>query len=491
MYRNYFFFFLLLSCFGRVAALPPYEIRAVWLATVYGLDWPHTKAVDRSSRLRQQKELTDMLDSLQAANFNTVFLQARLRGDVIYPSAIEARSSVFTGTTGGDPGYDPLAFAVEECHKRGLECHAWFVTFPLGTDKSVRAQGKRSPVKSRASLCKRLNGAWYLDPGVPGTSTYLLSLVEELVSGYDIDGIHFDYIRYPEEADRFPDKKEYARYGKGRKLADWRRENIDRLVGCLYDRVKQLKPWVQVSSAPLGKYRRLDQVPGAGWTAYESVYQDPQRWLAEGKQDLIVPMMYYLYDHFFPFVDDWVAGSHERPVVPGLGVYRLDKAEGDWEQSHITDQIDYSRYFGASGNAFFRCRNLLQNTKGLFDELKSRYYRYPAKLPPLVWLNDSVPASPSDIRVERQNDCLKISWTPPAGENVPLTYAVYAGRCDSVPTDRSEQILAAGLRRCELFLPVDTARECLYFFQVTAFSRYRVESAPSASTAYYLSPYRK
>ena len=114
------------------------------------------------------------------------------------------------------PGYDPLAFVVDECHKRGMECHAWFVTFPLGTDKSVKEQGKLSVVRRQPKLCKRHNGEWYLDPGVPGTSDYVLSLVKELVNGYDIDGIHFDYIRYPEQAKSFPDKNLYNKYGKKR-----------------------------------------------------------------------------------------------------------------------------------------------------------------------------------------------------------------------------------------------------------------------------------
>ena len=247
------------------AGVPPKrEIRAVWLTTVYGLDWPHRPATDARSRLAQQQALTEILDRLQAANFNMVFLQTRLRGDVIYRSKIEPASSTFSGRLGELPGYDPLAFAIEECHKRGMECHAWFVTFPVGTEKHVKEMGKRSVVRKHPKLCKRHNGEWYLDPGVPGTADYLLSLVKEIVEGYDIDGIHFDYIRYPEEAKTFPDSKLYNQSGKKRPLADWRRENINRMVYRFYDYVKQVKPWVQVSSSPLGKYSRIEQVPNAG-----------------------------------------------------------------------------------------------------------------------------------------------------------------------------------------------------------------------------------
>lgn len=474
------------------AVVPPKkEIRAVWLTTVYGLDWPHQPATDARSRIAQQQALIEMLDRLQAANFNMVFLQTRLRGDVIYRSKIEPASKTFSGRWGELPGYDPLAFAIEECHKRGMECHAWFVTFPLGTDKSIKEMGKQSVVRKHPKLCKRHNGEWYLDPGVPGTADYLLSLVKEIVEGYDIDGIHFDYIRYPEEAKKFPDSKLYNQSGKRRNVADWRRENINRIVYRLYDYVKQVKPWVQVSSSPLGKYNRIEQVPNAGWTAYESVYQDPKRWMEEGKQDMIVPMMYYLHKSFFPFVDNWVSLSNGRLIVPGLGAYRMDKSEADWTVNDITDQIDYSRYFGGAGCAFFRCGNVLYNEKGLYQELRDHYYPYPAQLPPLTWLNDRVPTAPKEIRVNREGDELHLTWDKPAEEQETLTYTVYYALNDSIDSNSARHVLATLIHGETLYLPVDTLREQGYTFSVSASTRYHVESAPSPSTYYYLSKYVK
>ena len=214
--RKYYWIIVFLYSIQIINAVEPIkrEIRGVWLTTIYGLDWPHQPAKTEDTRIKQQQDVCEILDRLQEANFNTVFLQARMRGDVIWRSAIEPASKTFSGKYGLLPGYDPLAFVIEECHKRGLECHAWFVTFPLGTDKSVKEQGKLSVVKRHPKLCKRHNGEWYLDPGVPGTMDYILSLVKELVNGYDIDGIHFDYVRYPEQARSFPDKIQYRKYGK-------------------------------------------------------------------------------------------------------------------------------------------------------------------------------------------------------------------------------------------------------------------------------------
>jgi len=491
--ERYFLLVLLTFLFGIVRASEPpkTEIRAVWLTTVYGLDWPKKKANTPGEVKSQQAELCGILDRLEEANFNTVFLQVRLRGDLIYPSRIEPSAKVFSGKYGQSPGYDPLRFAIGECHKRGMECHAWFVTFPVGTEKAVREQGNMSVVRKHPKLVKRHRGEWYLDPGQPETTDYLLSLVRELVGGYDIDGIHFDYIRYPEQAKTFPDKSLHAKYGRKQSLAEWRRDNINRLVTRLYDQVKALKPWVQVSSSPLGKYNRIERVPNAGWTAYESVFQDPKKWMQEGKHDMVVPMMYYLHDNFFPFVDNWVDNCNNRLVVPGLGAYRMEENEADWAITDITDQIDYSRYYGAAGCAYFRCEHVLDNTKGLFEKLKNEYYVYPAQLPPLTWLNDRKPQSPGEVLVERSGDVLKLSWDKPEAEPEGLTYTVYYSLNDSISIQSAKNILTTGIRSNEVYLPVQTGVELGYLFSVTSSTRFHIESDPSKETYYYQSEHVK
>ncbi|MDR1981321.1 MAG: family 10 glycosylhydrolase [Tannerellaceae bacterium] len=492
MGRVHWLFFVSLFLPVLHAANPPkQEIRAVWLTTIHGLDWPSKPATDEASRLDQQKELCGILDRLKEANFNCVFLQVRLRGDVIYPSSIEPFNKVFSGKTDVSPGYDPLAFAVEECHNRGMECHAWLVTFPLGTVKSVNGQGKRSVVKRNPGLCKQYNDEWFLDPGIPETTGYILSLVKEIVNGYDVDGIHFDYIRYPEKAEHFPDKKVYARYGQSKKIDDWRRDNINRMVIRIYDWVKEVKPWVQVSSSPLGKYSRIRKAPDAGWTAYESVFQDPQNWMKEGKHDMIVPMMYYKHNHFFPFVDNWMENSNGRLVVPGLGAYRMIDIDGNWTADDITEQLEYSRKAGTAGSTFFRSAHILNNTKGLYDLLKTHYFRYPAQLPPLTWLSHTTPPAPGEVHVEWTGNGLKLSWRQPGEATDVLTYTVYGARTASVNTGNPADILATGLRKPELFIPIHAMAEQEYTFCVTASDRYHTESMPSRETYYYLSPFPK
>ena len=470
---------------------PKKEIRAVWLTTIYGIDWPKKPATNEASRKAQQQDLRAKLDKLKEANFNMVFLQVRLRGDVIYPSAIEPMNRIFSGKFDVSPGYDPLAFAIEECHKRGMECHAWFVTYPLGLERNVSSRGNKTVVKRKPQLCKLHNGEWHLDPGMPETTDYLLLLVKELVGKYDIDGIHFDYIRYPEGAGTFPDRSTYAKYGASKDLDAWRRDNINQAMTRIYDEVKRMKPWVQVSSSPLGKYNRIPQVPNAGWTAYGDVHQDPQLWMKQGKQDMIVPMMYYKDNLFYPFLDNWLANSNGRFVVPGLGAYRMTEAKSNWSLTDLTEQIDYMRKTKAVGCAFFRATEVLNNTKGLYDILKNSYFKYPAQLPPLTWLSNERPAGPQVVNIKRKGDELVLSWEKPEGEDQPLTYTIYYSKSGSTNINRARSILATGVSETTIYLAVDPGKEQEFTFRVSASNRYRIESKPSRETYYYWTQYPK
>lgn len=156
--------------------------------------------------------------------------------------------------------------------------------------------------------------------------------MKEITSQYDIDGIHFDYIRYPEQADKFPDKDTYRRYGKGKELKQWRRDNITDIVRRLYTDIKSIKPWVKVSSSPIGKYRDTNRYPSRGWNAYHVVYQDAQRWLKEGIHDALFPMMYFQGNNFYPFALDWKENDGKRWIIPGLGIYFLSLVNkiGHW-----------------------------------------------------------------------------------------------------------------------------------------------------------------
>ncbi len=453
---------------------PKCEVRAAWVTVVYGLDWPRTKATSPATIHKQQEELIDILDKLKEANFNTVLFQTRTRGDVVYKSEIEPYNSILTGKVGDDPGYDPLAFAVKECHKRGMECHAWMVAIPLGNKKHVESLGKQSVTKRVKDICVPYKNEYFLNPGHPGTKEYLMKLTREVVSRYDVDGVHYDYLRYPEYATRFPDSYDFKRYGKGRTLEQWRRDNLTEIVRYIYKGVKEIKPWVKVSTCPIGKYRDTSRYSSRGWNAFFSVYQDPQGWMGEGIQDQIYPMMYFQKNNFYPFALDWQEQNNDRHVVPGLGIYFLDPAEGNWSRDEIDRQIYFIRSAGLAGEAHYRVKYLMNNSQGLYDELKENFYAYPALQPAMPWLDKVAPTAPADLQVTTDNGYTKLTWkaaTDNDPRNAPM-YVVYASDTYPVDTSRPENILEVRIRGTEYtyapILPWISKRH----FAVSAIDRY-------------------
>ena len=472
-----FLIFLIISLLAimQAEAQPKHEIRATWITTLGGMDWPRNKATNPSGIEKQKQELCHILDQLKEANFNTVMLQTRLRGDLIYPSSIETFPEALTGRTGRNPGYDPLAFAIEECHKRGMELHAWIVTIPAGNNRQVKLLGKHSIVRKNRKICKQHDGAWYLDPGHPETANYLASITNEIVSRYDVDGIHFDYIRYPENARRFPDKDTFRKYGKGKDLKQWRRDNITNIVRRLYTEVKQLKPWIKVSSSPVGKFRNTNRYSSLGWNAYETVYQDAQGWLEEGIHDALFPMMYFKDNHFFPFALDWQENKHGRWVVPGLGIYFLSPKEKDWPLHEISRQMYFTRQIGLDGHAYFRNRFLLDNVKGVFDEVKHEFYTSPALVPPMIWQDSIPPTTPTQPDFKQEADgSIHLAWASSKdNDDLPVTYHLYGSSVYPVDTNKAENLLQTYIRANETSLKNGKGKR---YFAITATDRYGNES---------------
>ena len=460
----------------QTVAQPKYEIRATWLTTLGGMDWPRHKATSAEGIRRQQQELCNILDRLKEANFNTVMMQTRLRGDLIYPSAIETFPEALTGKSGKNPGYDPLAFAIEECHKRGMELHAWIVTIPAGNNRQVKLLGKHSVVKKYRQICKQHDRAWFLDPGHPKTADYLSNIVREIVTKYDVDGIHFDYIRYPENAHRFPDRDTHRKYGKGKDLKLWRRENITNIVRRLYSEVKQVKPWVKVSSSPVGKFKDTSRYSSLGWNAYETVYQDAQGWLKEGIHDALFPMMYFKDNHFYPFVLDWKENDNGRWIVPGLGIYFLSPKEKDWPLDEMSRQLYFTRQSGLTGHAFFRNKFLMDNVKGILDEIQHVFYSTPALIPPMTWQDSIAPSVPTSPIHEFQADGrVRLAWEASKDNHeLPVVYHLYASATYPVDTENAHNLFATHLKDTTI-----TGKEG-YYYAVTSADRYGNESAPLA-----------
>lgn len=464
---------------------PKREMRAVWITTLSGLDWPKIRAIDASSRERQKQEFRDILDCLKAANINTILLQTRVRASTIYPSAIEPWDVALTGKHGGDPGYDPLAFAIGEAHRRGMELHAWVVTIPCFKVAVAKQMGSASLLRKHPELLVRHGDTYYLDPGLPATADYLVNVCHEIVSRYDVDGIHFDYIRYPEQAATFNDASTFKRYGNGRNRASWRRDNITAIVRRIHDDVRRTKPWVCVSSSPVGKYADLDRYSSRGWNARDAVHQDAEGWLSEGIHDMLFPMMYFDGAHFYPFAADWQEQSHGRGVALGLGVYLLDRRERDWPLAAIVRQLNFTRSEGLAGQCYFRSRFLTDNTKGVLDFLRNDFYAFPALTPARTWLSDTIPSPPEQVSMEVLDDGIAaLRWQWQAG----MRYNVYASRQWPVATDCAENLVATALDEPRYVFNRLYAALSGYNLAVTALDRYGNESAPVQVAPYESTP---
>lgn len=397
LYIIFILFHLAVASYGQsfyaVNPNPKYEVRAVWLTTIGGIDWPHSYAQSERSAEKQKEELRAILDRLQKANINTILLQTRIRATTIYPSQYEPWDGCLSGFPGKSPGYDALQFAIDECHKRGMEVHAWVVTIPVGKWNSY---GCRQLRKRFPRLIKRIGQDGYMDPEATQTGCYLAEMCREIVQRYDVDGIHLDYIRYPETW-KF-------RIGK-----DQARGNITRIVEKIHQAVKKEKPWVKMSCSPIGKFDDLSRYWSHGWNAYTKVAQDAQAWLKDGLMDELFPMMYFRGDQFFPFAIDWKEHSYGKIIAPGLGIYFLDPKEGKWNISDITSELYHLRNIG-EGHAFFRNKFLLDNHQGVYDFVTAHFNRYPALVPPITWESNKRPQQPVTLCIEENEGTTTLRW---------------------------------------------------------------------------------
>ena len=399
-----------------------HEVRAVWLTTIGGIDWPRSYAHDGMGIRQQQEQLCHILDRLKAVNVNTVLLQTRVRATTIYPSDIEPWDGCLSGKPGKSPGYDALQYAIDECHKRGMELHAWVVTIPVGKWNTYGCQ--------------------------------------QLRRRYDIDGIHLDYIRYPET-------------WKGRKSPEY----ITRIVEAIHQRVKSYKPWVKLSCSPIGKYDDLKRYPSRGWNARRTVAQDAQGWLRQGLMDQLYPMMYFQGNNFYPFAIDWQEHSYGRTIVSGLGIYMLHPHEGKWQMDEVQRQLNVTRQVGL-GHCYFRAKFLLDNVKGVYDYVRN-YDRHPALIPPMTWAQQQVPGAPTTLQVTRttQGDMLTWSGARDRSDGPYLLYNIYASREKPVDINNPANLIATRYLWQQLTIPQQAIKGHRLHYAVTATDRYGNESA--------------
>lgn len=436
-------------------AQPKCEVRAVWLTTIGGIDWPSSYAHNGMGIEKQKRQLTEILDRLKAVNVNTVLLQTRVRGTTIYPSDIEPWDGCLSGKPGQGPGYDALQFAIEECHRRGMEIHAWVVTIPVGKWNTYGCKQLR---KRYGNIIRKIGDEGYMDPESPFTANYIADICEEITKKYDIDGIHLDYIRYPET-------------WRGSKKHTY----ITNIVEAISKKVKYYKPWIKLSCSPIGKYDDLSRYRSNGWNARSRVAQDAQAWLKDGLMDQLYPMMYFSGNNFYPFALDWKEHSYGRHIVSGLGIYMLHPHERNWPISEVQRQLSFVRNIGI-GHCYFRAKFLLDDIKGIYNYV-TLHDNTPALIPEMSWLNGKLPDAPSQFKVERtdKGDMLKWSGAKDNSDGPYLIYNIYASSTYPVDINNPGNLIATRYLWSNLTVS-RSSEDKLLFYAVTAQDRYGFES---------------
>ena len=446
---------------GPVPPPAPREFRAAWVSTVANIDWPSRAGLPVA---KQQSEAIAILDRARALNLNAIVLQVRPSADAIYPSELEPWTEYLTGQQGKAPSpmYDPLKFWIDQAHARGMELHAWFNPYRArhATAKSANSRDHISMTKPQT--VKTYGRYQWMDPGEAEASKHTLDVILDVVKRYDIDGVHIDdyFYPYPIEAPgaageaaaleagngavngaprpelEFPDQPAWQRYqAAGGQLdrASWRRQNVNQLIEAMYTGIRREKSWVRFGISPFGIGRPDRRPPGiVGFSQYDKLYADAELWLRNGWLDYLAPQLYWAISPppqaFDVLLDYWLReNTRGRHVWPGLYTSRIDASGKSFEPEEIVKQIGVTRSragrgINSIGHVHFSIAALMQNRKGISDQLKSVSYQSAALIPPSPWLGSETPGAPT-VGARRGSAGLDLKLS--AGKNA-TQFAIWA-----------------------------------------------------------------
>ncbi len=390
------------------------EFRAAWVATVANIDWPSKKGL---SAQQQQAEVRAIVERAVELGLNALILQVRTSADALYASRLEPWSEYLSGTQGEDPGYDPLAYWLEQAHGAGLELHAWFNPYRARQSNAQSAEAASHLLHTRPEWVKRYGKQLWIDPGEPGAAAHSLAVFRDVLTRYEVDGIHIDdyFYPYPEKDEAgnevdFPDEPSWQAHGlaSGLSRADWRRRNVDELVKAMYALVREVRPTARLGISPFGLMKPAQRPPGIqGFSQYDQLYADVERWLAEGWLDYLVPQLYWpraqAPQAFGTLLQGWLRlNPHNRPIWAGLFTSRINDDEAKtWQPEEISGQIALTRQLNpGSGHVHFSMAALAQDRRGLKAHLLAQSYQAPALPPALSWLGEAAPGALSLVHAQ-------------------------------------------------------------------------------------------
>lgn len=426
----------------------PREFRGVWVATVSNIDWPSRKGLTAE---QQKSELINLFDEFEAARMNAVIFQIRPTGDALYDSPYEPWAPFLTGTMGQDPGYDPLTFAIEEAHKRGLELHAWINPFRLAT--GTKPKHPDHAVNDLPEIAKQYSKYYWLDPTDQRSHDYVINIISDILDRYDVDAIHFDdyFYPYPDRSiAEFPDTTNWEKFRQnGGKLSrsDWRRSRVNEFIQRVSQTIKAKKPTVRFGISPFGIWRPGYPANVKGMDAYEDLFADSKLWLQEGWVDYFAPQLYWSIDssgQSFPSLMNWweEQNTMKRNLWPGIGLYRINSSgSSSYKSDEIINQVRLTQKSnGTTGTIHFSAKQFSRNLDGVYDKLRKGPYQLPALVPASPWLDSTPPNAPLANFVEREGRHYLTWQTRGEKANLFVVYAFNKGKwwLDIVPGDQSQ-----------------------------------------------------
>ncbi|MDP5170791.1 MAG: family 10 glycosylhydrolase [Bacteroidia bacterium] len=469
---------------------PDREFRGMWIATVKNIDWPSQAGLPSPI---QQKELTDLLDSLQTHGFNAVILQIRPAGDALYDSPFEPWSEWLTGRQGQAPRplYDPLEFAVKEAHKRNMELHAWINPFRAGMDDVPGKWFASNHVaQTHPEWTLKYGSNRYIDPGIPAAREYVMDVVMDIANRYDVDAIHFDDYFYPYAiaGQEFPDTLSYRQFG-GRYLDidAWRRNNIDEFILQLHNRILAERPDLQFGISPFGVWRNqaddpLGSATRAGITSYDGLHADIRKWLRLGWIDYVAPQLYFSIGFapadFAVLLEWWQRNSFGKNLYIGHSPYKINNnADPNWTSSReIPRQIEAVRRSStAKGSIFFSAKWLKANPLGWADSLQNHYYQQYSFPPTMTWLDPTPPLPPAQVEIGAAKEGMEILWIDARNPDAAY-YCIYRAEGKETPLPRDSDRIGISREQGSFFLDKDVYFGKKYSYLITARDKHHNES---------------
>ena len=473
------------------------QMRGAWLTTVRNIDWPSEPGLSADE---QKDELDEWLDESVEMGLNAVFLHARPTADAVYDSDLEPWARYLTGEQGGDPGYDPLEYAVEEAHKRGLEMHAWFNPYRVGLqDPDIENLAEDHPVKQNPDWLVDFGKEAYVDPGNPEVREWVTAVIMDVVERYDIDGMHFDdfFYPYPQDGATFDDDASWEAHGGDfDDRGDWRRDNVDQLMRDVHGAIQETKPWVSFGVSPFGIWRNAatdpSGSPSSGLQSYDAQYADTRTWIEEGTVDYVAPQLYW--ERGFSTADyeamtDWWANEVEGTDVDlyvGQGAYRL--GESGWTgDDALSTQLDYSsENEQVMGDIYFSIKSMRDNPDAV-NHLLENHYSQPA-LPPVIESPEGggpQVGAPTEVTAKAEEETVEVGWQPIEDARFYAVYRLPAEAAQALEDGDDEAYCAAlvpanlvGMTGESALTDTDPLEDCAGYV-VTALDDYRAEGPVS------------